>query len=178
MPLHDCPFSFQALANEVLPGLMEALQEQMKQPCKASALLNDNRVIPDSRGAYVWLVQDTPIYVGITNRLRRRIKDHLVPDPSRANLAVRMAAKELDMAVSATKRHAGFAQAFVNAQSTLAQAQLAWTEIPNSLVLYLFEPYCAMALDTHEFNRFDTLQILAPRPHRLPRPGSRMASGS
>ena len=32
-----------------------------------------------------------------------------------------------------------------------------------SLVLYLFEPYCAMALDTHEFNRFDTLQILAPQ---------------
>ena len=168
MTLHNCPFSFQELANEVLPTLMESVQAQMKQPCEASRLINDSLVIPDVRGAYVWLVQGQPIYVGIANRLRRRIKDHLTLDPSRANLAVRMAAKELAVAVSAAKRHGSFAPAFANAQSTLKQAQVAWIEIPNSLVLYLFEPYCAMALDTHEFNRFDTLQILAPRPRHQP----------
>lgn len=40
---------------------------------------------------------------------------------------------------------------------------IAYLEIENSMVLYLFEPYCAMELDTAEFNRFDTLQILSPR---------------
>ena len=49
-------------------------------------------------------------------------------------------------------------------QLTLAQARIAFVEVPNPLVLYLFEPFCAMALDTSEFNRFDTLQILSPRP--------------
>ncbi|HQQ71852.1 MAG TPA: hypothetical protein PLL92_16290, partial [Alicycliphilus sp.] len=100
----------------------------------------------------------------IANRLRRRIMDHLCADPSRANLAVRMAAKQLGIAVSHVKRHAGFAAAFAGAQNELAKASFAFIEISNPLVLYLFEPYCAMQLDTGEFNRFDTLQILSPRP--------------
>jgi len=171
MPLHDCPYSFQELAADVLPELMASLRERMEQPCKASNVQGSASSIPDARGAYVWLVAGKPVYVGIANRLRRRIKDHLSPDPSRANLAVRMAAQQLGVPVSTVKRQPGFAQAFVQAQSTLAQAHLAFIEIPNSLVLYLFEPYCAMALDTGDFNRFDTLQILSPRPnHRIPSP--------
>ncbi|MBP8778122.1 MAG: GIY-YIG nuclease family protein [Alicycliphilus sp.] len=164
MPLHDCPYSFQELASDVLPGLMAKLRQHMEQPCSALVVLNDAGVIPDVRGAYVWLVGTKPIYVGIANRLRRRIKDHLCPDPSRANLAVRMAAKHLGVPISKAKRHPGFTQAFLDAQSTLAQARIAFVEVPNPLVLYLFEPFCAMALDTSEFNRFDTLQILSPRP--------------
>ena len=163
MPLHDCPYSFHELANDVLPRLMTKLREQMEQPCNASTALNDPEAIPDVRGAYVWLMKGKPIYVGIANKLRRRIKDHLRPDPSRANLAARMAARQLGVAISTVKRHQGFADAFTDAQAMLAQAQLAFVEIPNPLVLYFFEPYCAMELDTSEFNRFDTLQILSPR---------------
>ena len=165
MPLHDCPFSFQELATNVLPEIMASLREKMEQPCRASNAQGSASSIPDTRGAYVWLVAGKPIYVGIANRLRRRIKDHLSPDPSRANLAVRMAAQWLGVPVSTVKRQPGFEQAFVQAQSTLAQAHLAFIEIPNPLVLYLFEPYCAMELDTSDFNRFDTLQILSPRPN-------------
>lgn len=164
MPLHDCPFNFQELANEVLPALMLQLRERMEQPHEGIVALHDFALIPEVRGAYVWLVEGKPIYVGIANKLRRRIRDHLCPDPSRANLAVRMAARHLGVTLSSVKRSPEFQMAFTHAQSILAQASFAFMEIPNSMVLYLFEPFCAMELDTSDFNRFDTLQILSPRP--------------
>ncbi|AVO50373.1 hypothetical protein C6568_14830 [Melaminivora suipulveris] len=163
MPLHDCRFSFQELANVELPALMLQLRERMEQPHRGTAALHGDAVVPDARGAYIWIVEGKRVYVGIANRLRRRIRDHVCADPSRANLAVRMAAKHLGLPVSAVKRSPEFQTAFAQAQSVLTQASFACIEIPNPLVLYLFEPFCSMELDTGDFNRFDTLQILSPR---------------
>lgn len=52
--------------------------------------------------------------------------------------------------------------AFESAHARLLNCGVGWVEIANPLEMYIFEPYCAMRLDTHEFNFFDTLQILAP----------------
>jgi len=41
-----------------------------------------------------------------------------------------------------------------------------WVGIANPLEMYIFEPYCAMKLNTSEYNFFDTLQILAPKKLR------------
>lgn len=168
MPLHDCPHSFNEIALQILPALMARLKEQMAVACSATQVTQNPDFIPNTRGAYVWIVQGKPIYVGIANNLRRRIKDHLCTDASRANLAVRMAAKYLGVPISRVKRHSDFEAAFSAVRVGLANAQFAFIEIDNPLILYFFEPYCAMQLDTSEFNRFDTLQILAPRPVRPP----------
>lgn len=49
-----------------------------------------------------------------------------------------------------------FRQAFKDAQQLLRDSSVAFVEISNSLELYLFEAYCAMELDTCEWNTFRT----------------------
>ena len=49
-----------------------------------------------------------------------------------------------------------FRAAFDEAQALLRGCSVAFIEIPNPLELYLFEAYCAMALDTKEWNTFRT----------------------
>jgi len=161
--LHSCTHSFSQLADEILPDLMAKLQGRMTAAPPLRSLSDPFELIPNARGTYVWMISGNPIYVGITNQLRRRVRDHVAGDPSRANLAVRMAANALGTSTSQVKRHVGFKSAFGAAREALMDGAIAYLEIENSMVLYLFEPYCAMELDTAEFNRFDTLQILSPR---------------
>jgi hypothetical protein len=49
-----------------------------------------------------------------------------------------------------------FREAFTEAQTLLRECSVAFIEIPNPLELYLFEAYCATALDTCEWNTFRT----------------------
>jgi hypothetical protein len=49
-----------------------------------------------------------------------------------------------------------FREAFCEAQMLLRSCGVAFIEIANSLELYLFEAYCAMELDTCEWNTFRT----------------------
>jgi len=74
-----------------------------------------------------------------------------------------MTAKEVGVKLSAIKRHPQFVQLFEAAQNSLLHCGVSWVEIPNPLEMYIFEPYCAMKLNTSDYNFFDTLQILAPR---------------
>lgn len=112
-------------------------------------------------------IQDgLPIYVGIAKNMRRRVLDHLSGNPAKANLAVRMTAKALGVGLRMIKDHADFETGMEIAAARLYEAGVAWVEIQNPLKMYLFEPYCAMRLDTTEFNFFDTLQILAPMSRR------------
>jgi hypothetical protein len=53
-------------------------------------------------------------------------------------------------------KDAAFMQAFNEAQALLRDCSVAFIEIDNSLELYLFEAYCAMELDTCEWNTFRT----------------------
>ena len=110
-----------------------------------------------------------PLYVGIAKTCGGAYKDHLSGNPSRANLAVRMAARNLGVGLSAIKRHAQFDSVFESAKHRLLDCEVAWVGIPNPLEMYIFEPYCAMKLDTCEYNFFDTLQILTPKRMALVR---------
>lgn len=49
-----------------------------------------------------------------------------------------------------------FLRAFAEAQALLLDCHVAFVEIENPLELYLFEAYCAMELDTCEWNTFRT----------------------
>lgn len=176
--LHDCAHSFIELAHQVLPNLMAQLQKSMKEPIPARHILEQRASIPGVRGAYVWMLDGAPVYVGITNNLRQRLKGHLSDDPSRANLALRIAANNLGVSFSQAKRQESFEAAFALARKSLQGGAVAFIEIDNSLVLYLFEPYCAMELDTSQFNRFGTLQILSPRKSGSPSQSSRKTAST
>jgi hypothetical protein len=49
-----------------------------------------------------------------------------------------------------------FRQAFDEAQRLLRSCSVAFVEISNPLELYLFEAYCAMELNTSNWNTFRT----------------------
>lgn len=74
-----------------------------------------------------------------------------------------MAAKSLGVSLSSIKRHPAFDSEFRATQQRLLDGNVAWVVIDNPLEMYIFEPYCAMKLDTCEYNYFDTLQILSPK---------------
>ncbi len=50
----------------------------------------------------------------------------------------------------------GFMQSFEEAKAKICDMYVAWIEIKNPLVLYLFEAYAAMELNTKEWNTFET----------------------
>lgn len=143
---------------------MSQLRQRMEAPLAASVLVDRPDLVPDARGAYVWMLDGSAIYVGIANKLQRRVQDHLNGDPSRANLAVRIAAQSLECSLNRVKRHSNFDRAFADAKLRLRSGSVAHLEIENPMTLYLFEPFCAMELDTCIYNFFDTLQILSPKP--------------
>lgn len=162
MSLHGCPHSFEALALHVFPERFDQLATVIEHPLDLDSFAIRPIDVPIDPGCYVVIERGIPIYVGIAKNIRRRLTDHFSRDPSRANLSVRMAAKELSVPLSKIKRHEQFDRAFESACVRLLNCGAAWVEIANPLEMYIFEPYCAMRLDTHEFNFFDTLQILAP----------------
>lgn len=163
MSLHQCPHSFAELASEVFPGIMKELKAAIEAADLFGNVLTKARKVSDKPGCYV-VIQDTKvIYVGIAKNIRRRLRQHLTADPSGANLAVRMAAKKLGERLAHVKKHTHFMVEFEQAKRELAGCYVAYIEIENPLEMYIFEPYCAMAFNTEEFNFFNTLQILSPR---------------
>lgn len=147
---------------EVFPKLFAALIDEIKHPLLLGKALEDGVLVSDCAGCYVVLQGDKPIYVGIAKNIRRRLRDHLSGDPSRANLAVRITAKRLGVGLSRIRKHTHFNEEFQKTCDLLKGFYVGWINIENPLEMYIFEPYCAMKLDTNEFNYFDTLQILAP----------------
>ncbi|UBT80256.1 hypothetical protein LCH33_003675 [Pseudomonas amygdali] len=49
-----------------------------------------------------------------------------------------------------------FGTSFAEAQAYLRSLHVAVVEIENPLEFYIFEPYCTLALDTHQWNSFKT----------------------
>jgi hypothetical protein len=75
-----------------------------------------------------------------------------------ASLAYLMATTKTghEMKRADAMRDMAFREAFNQAQSLLKNCEVAFIEISNPLELYLFEAYCAMELDTCEWNTFRT----------------------
>lgn len=163
MSLHNCEHSFEQLALTVFPRMLEELKRAMEMPIQFVDVLDRPEKVPEDSGCYVVMKNGTVFYVGIAKNLKRRLKQHLLADPSGANLAVRMAAKILDEKISKVKKNSCFDAAFSQAKENLRTSTVAWIRIKNPLEMYIFEPYCAMAFNTEEFNYFDTLQILNPK---------------
>ncbi len=163
MSLHGCEHSFEELALDVFPVHFASLINSLRRPLSLRIFLDNSVLIPTLPGCYVISQQETPIYVGIAKNMRRRIQDHLSGDPSRANLAVRMAAKEVGVKLLAIKKHPQFVPTFESAKNNLLNCGVSWVDIENPLEMYIFEAYCAMKLNTCEYNFFDTLQILHPK---------------
>ena len=113
----------------------------------------------DFFGCYVLLREGKPFYVGISRTVDQRLRQHVTGNTHfDASLAYLMATAKTghDMSRSNAMKDTAFRMAFAKARALLRDCRVAFIEIENPLDLYLFEAYCAMELDTCEWNTFRT----------------------
>ena len=161
MPIDGLSHSFHDLAHEVLPGYMEALRGQMAYPIPMAdfgikgvgpvALGRRFGLVHDPSGCYVLMDEGRPMYVGISRGVIKRLRDHVLgSDHLVATLAYRIAVTRYPHGKTAAQAmlDADFHMRFQEARNYLTHLKTAFVKIANPVELYLFEPYCAIELDT------------------------------
>ena len=128
-----------------------------KSPTKE--LLSRLKRTTDFPGCYVFIDGSTPIYVGISRGVIKRLVQHLNYDSHySASLIYRMASEDYphEMKRDQAMKDEQFKAVFFTAQGRLRQMKVAFIEINNDLELYLFEVFASMKLDTDTWNTFRT----------------------
>jgi predicted GIY-YIG superfamily endonuclease len=169
MAIDGCRKTFAELAAETLPGDMERIRKEMQSPLQLTEFCTSGRGVrtivkrlrkqDDFSGCYVLLRKGKPFYVGISRRVVTRLRQHGKGTTQfDASLAYRMAKDKVQhhMTRAAAMKDLGFRRAFDGAKRLLIGSSVAFIEIQDPVELYLFEAYCAMELDTHEWNTFRT----------------------
>lgn len=159
------------MAERILPADMATLRTALAKPHAMSLFCGSGRGFgvrsilsklgrrEDFSGCYVLLDDGRPFYVGISRTLVSRLRQHVTgKDHTDASLAYQMATDKTGhkMKRAEAMKDPAFRSAFEEAQVLLRGATVAFVEIDNPLELYLFEAYCAMELDTCEWNTFRT----------------------
>lgn len=141
-----------------LPNLLEELLNSDLRPWNAL----DN--IPES-GVYVFFENGRPIYVGRSNRMRSRLKEHGRQSSTHnsAPFAFNIAKKEAKRKGIEVNIHRGelekiqaFAELFSHAKDRVSKMSVRVIPIDNPLLQTLFEVYASLSLKTNEYNDFDT----------------------
>ncbi|MCF5709635.1 excinuclease ABC subunit C [Pseudomonas syringae] len=173
MALHECSYTFEELAATVLPAHMNQMSAALESPGNMQAfavpgqgvksLLRHFGLTTDFSGCYVLIDNGSPIYVGISRSVFARLRQHVFGKTHfDASLAFRVAMqRHPNRTIEKLTRSKAmddplFGTSFAEAQTYLRSLQVATVEIANPLELYIFEPYCALALDTHQWNSFET----------------------
>jgi predicted GIY-YIG superfamily endonuclease len=169
MPIDACTSTFAEIAAAILPGDMVRLRAALAAPVPMSSFCRQGFGVKsilaelgrnkDFSGCYVLLRGREPFYVGISRSVVQRLRQHVTGNTHfDASLAYLMAADETGhrMRRSEAMKDAPFRKAFDEARELLRDCTVAFIEIENPLELYLFEAYCAMELDTCEWNTFRT----------------------
>ena len=157
------------LASTVLPTYMKGMRVAMKNGHPLSGFCTAGIGVKtiakklgrsdDFAGCYVLLRNGKPFYVGISRKLISRLRQHGTGTTHfSASLAYRMACDKAPHNVTraAAMDDSAFRKAFNEAKQLLVGSKVAFIPIQNPLELYLFEAYCAMKLDTCEWNTFRT----------------------
>lgn len=169
MSIDKCQYTFHQLATEILPRHMAVLRSRIEQPTPMSefaikgvgvaTLSRKFNLKSDFKGCYVLIYRTRPIYVGISQTVLRRLRQH-VRGTSHfdATLAYKIAAARQphNMKRAEAMTNKNFQVEFVKARQYIRKLNVAFTEIPNPLELYLFEAFCAMKLNTSKWNTFET----------------------
>ena len=167
--IDGCTHTFAELTSVVLPGYMARLRTAMEEPrsltefCTTGVgtvtILRRLGHERDFSGCYVLVRDRKPFYVGISRGIVSRLRQHSKGTTHfDASLAYRMACEKVlhTMTRDGAMKDPSFRRAFDEAQRLLRDSGVAFIEIRNPLELYLFEAYCAMELDTSEWNTFRT----------------------
>jgi len=169
VPIDACANTFAEMAAAILPEDMTRLRVALAAPLPLSRFCKDGLGVKsilrqfqrrqDFSGCYVLLRDGAPFYVGISRSVIQRLRQHVKGKTHfDASLAYLMATEKTGhtMKRADAMKDADFLKAFAAAQALLRNCAVAFIEIDNPVELYLFEAYCAMELDTFEWNTFRT----------------------
>ena len=143
---------------EKLPTLLEALLAASRHR------VADHPSIPATPGIYLFSNQQ-PIYVGQSRNLRSRLRQHVGKrnDRNQASLAFRIAKRNAATAGVDLKRRGrvveldpAFVPYFDDAKTSVAEMTVQFITLADPVERTLFEVYAALALDTGEFNSWET----------------------
>lgn len=169
MPINEYEYSFDHLTESELPSLLAKLKEDIGNEramadfaidgVGVATLCRQMELASDFSGCYVLLENRKPIYVGISRSVLQRLRQHVRGSTHfDASLAYRIAAKRAPHkdTRSIAMENEDFKMEFNRAKEYLRSLNVAYVQITNPLVLYVFEPYCAMYFNTSEWNTFET----------------------
>jgi hypothetical protein len=169
MPIDACCHNFLELAQETLPGFMADLRVALNTPISMSTFCSHRMGVKsilrqlgfheDFSGCYVLIQDDKPFYVGISRTVVQRLRQHVTGETHfNASLAYKMATNKTghEMKRAEAMADAAFRLEFDLAREMLQNCSVSFIRIGNPLELYLFEAYCAMELNTCEWNTFKT----------------------
>ena len=161
--------TFQYLVKADLPHYCEQLERAMKSPMPMSefsikgvgiaGIIRRLGLKKDFSGCYLLISRNKPIYVGISKTVLKRLKQHACGTTHfDATLAYRIASKKMphNYTRSYAMKNNEFKTQFNSAKGYIRRLKVAYVEINNPLVLYIFEPYCAMKFNTSVWNTFET----------------------
>jgi predicted GIY-YIG superfamily endonuclease len=167
--IDDCQSNFTELSANVLPAYMIKMRAAMNKPLKLTEFCTPRQGVKtilkrlgrtnDFSGCYVLLRKGKPFYVGISRVVVARLRQHGTGKTHfDASLAYRMACEKVahKMTRNDAMKDLSFRQAFQDAQRLLLGSTVVFIEIRNPLELHVFEAFCAMELDTFEWNTFRT----------------------
>jgi predicted GIY-YIG superfamily endonuclease len=169
MPIDQYEHSFQHLVDHDLKTYMSVLERDLATPKSMSAFsVIGSGVVTISRnfglevdfpGCYVLMDGRKPIYVGISKGVIQRLIQHARGKTHfDASLAYKIAATNMPHGHTRSKamETEEFQVHFNKAQKYIRSLNVAFVKILNPLALYVFEPYCAMKLETSDWNTFET----------------------
>lgn len=114
------------------------------------------------KGVYVFFEDNTPIYVGRSNRLKKRLKEHSQrsSDHYSATLAFRIAKQNTStlqkkQTNEQLMKDRDFVKEFEAAKDRIARTKIRVIEIEDQIEQALFEIYAALTLNTR-YNDFST----------------------
>lgn len=141
-----------------MPQLLQLLQD-------CTPLLRRSLTSLPARGVYVFYENGTPVYVGRSNHLRKRILTHGRPSSQHnaATFAFILAKEEAtkrSLTVSAPGRlgmqnDPVFSQLYLSAKDRVGRMQIRVIEVSDPIEQTLFEVYAALTLNT-PYNDFQT----------------------
>lgn len=139
-----------------LPNLLRQLEAET--PVVREEL---KKVAVPVRGVYVFYDRGKPIYVGSTNRMKKRLMEHgragsKHNDASFAYQLAKSKSKKNGIIVPQTRNSEysrEFVELFTRAKADVAKMKIRFVEIKEDDLQYLFEIYAARALRT-KFNDF------------------------
>ena len=150
--------------NNEFRGLVERMPELLKDLKEQKArTMDDLNGIP-TRGVYVFYERNKPLYVGRSNRLKSRIREHCGESSTHtsATFAFNLAKEEMgiDQRTRVTRKELekapGFDRAFYEARMRVKDMKVRAVQIDGQAAQALFEIYAVLALETRRYNDLGT----------------------